>query len=40
MALNTEDYASMEQYNLVIGNVLGLTNDYLSWNVAKDPRHR
>lgn len=36
MALSTEDYASIEQYDFVMGNVLGLTNDYFSWNVEKD----
>lgn len=36
MALSTEDYASIEQYDFVMGNVLGLTNDFFSWNVEKD----
>lgn len=36
MALSTEDYASIEQYDFVMGNVLGLTNDYFCWNVEKD----
>jgi hypothetical protein len=36
MTLSDEDYASIEQYDIVMGNVLGLTNDYFSWNVEKD----
>ncbi|OOG00065.1 hypothetical protein ASPCADRAFT_512610 [Aspergillus carbonarius ITEM 5010] len=36
MALSDEDYASIEPYDIAMGNVLGLTNDYFSWNVEKD----
>jgi hypothetical protein len=36
MALSDKDYASIEQYDIAMGNVLGLTNDYFSWNVEKD----
>ena len=36
MALSAEDYASIVQYDFVMGNVLGLTNDYFSWHVEKD----
>ncbi|PWY80449.1 terpenoid synthase [Aspergillus sclerotioniger CBS 115572] len=36
MALSDEDYASIEQYDIAMGNVLGLTNDYFSWNVERD----
>ncbi|KAJ5184525.1 Terpenoid synthase [Penicillium cf. griseofulvum] len=36
MALSEEDYASVEQFDIAMGNVLGLTNDYFSWNMEKD----
>lgn len=36
MAMSDEDYATIEQYDIAMGNVLGLTNDYFSWNVEKD----
>lgn len=36
MTLSEEDYASIEQFDIAMGNVLGLTNDYFSWNIEKD----
>ncbi|KAK2872114.1 hypothetical protein FQN49_002557 [Arthroderma sp. PD_2] len=30
------DYESIKEYDVAMGNVLGLTNDYFSWNVEKD----
>ncbi|KAL2809262.1 terpenoid synthase [Aspergillus granulosus] len=36
MTLSDEDYASIEQYDIAMGNVLGLTNDYFSWEVEKN----
>lgn len=36
MTLSDEDYASIEQYDIVMRNILGLNNDYFSWNVEKD----
>ncbi|KAJ5631944.1 hypothetical protein N7490_008283 [Penicillium lividum] len=36
MDLSTEEYTSIEQYDIAMGNVLGLTNDYFSWNIEKD----
>ncbi|KAF2170473.1 hypothetical protein M409DRAFT_64201 [Zasmidium cellare ATCC 36951] len=34
--LSQEDYQSIESFDIAMGNVLGLTNDYFSWNVEKD----
>lgn len=36
MTLSEEEYASIEQFDIAMGNVLGLTNDYFSWNIEKD----
>ena len=36
MALSDNDYASIEQYDIAMGNVLGLTNDYFIWEIEKD----
>lgn len=36
MTLSDEDYASVEQFDIAMGNVFGLTNDYFSWNIEKD----
>ncbi|KAJ5961363.1 uncharacterized protein N7479_008513 [Penicillium vulpinum] len=36
MTLTEEEYASVEQFDIAMGNVVGLTNDYFSWNVEKD----
>ncbi|RAL03065.1 terpene synthase family protein [Aspergillus ibericus CBS 121593] len=36
MDLSDSDYASIEQYDIAMGNVLGLTNDYFSWHIEKD----
>ncbi|KAF5122666.1 Terpene cyclase ATR13 [Metarhizium anisopliae] len=36
MTLSAADYESIRQYDIAMGNVLGLTNDYFSWNVEKD----
>lgn len=36
MTLSAADYESIRQYDTAMGNVLGLTNDYFSWNVEKD----
>lgn len=36
MTLSEEDYASIEQFDIAMGNVLGLTNDFFSWNIEKD----
>ncbi|KAJ5909090.1 hypothetical protein N7495_001772, partial [Penicillium taxi] len=38
MTLSDEDYASIEQYDTAMGNVLGLTNDFFSWNIEKDQK--
>ncbi|POR31036.1 Terpene synthase [Tolypocladium paradoxum] len=35
ITLDDDDYESIQQYDTVMGNVLGLTNDYFSWNVEK-----
>lgn len=35
ITLDDDDYESIRQYNTVMGNVLGLTNDYFSWNVER-----
>ncbi|KAF5879411.1 putative sesquiterpene cyclase protein [Botrytis fragariae] len=36
IALNDADYESIKQYDFTMGNILGLTNDYFSWNVEKN----
>lgn len=36
IALSDEDYESIRAYDIAMGNVLGLTNDYFSWNIEKD----
>lgn len=36
MTLSTADYESIGEYDVAMGNILGLTNDYFSWNVEKD----
>ncbi|KAJ6780124.1 hypothetical protein PWT90_03837 [Aphanocladium album] len=36
MTLTTAEYESIRDYDIAMGNVLGLTNDYFSWNVEKD----
>lgn len=36
IALSDEDYESIKEYDLAMGNILGLTNDYFSWEVEKD----
>ncbi|CAI7607470.1 unnamed protein product [Penicillium glandicola] len=36
MTLSEEEHASIEQFDIAMGNVLGLTNDYFSWNIEKD----
>ncbi|KAJ5833987.1 Terpenoid synthase [Penicillium robsamsonii] len=36
MSLSEEDYASVQQFDIAMGNVLGLTNDYFSWNMERD----
>ncbi|KAF5011447.1 hypothetical protein FDECE_2436 [Fusarium decemcellulare] len=35
ISLSDEDYESIREYDFTMGNVLGLTNDYFSWNVEK-----
>lgn len=34
--MSDEDYESIRAYDVALGNVLGLTNDYFSWNIEKD----
>jgi hypothetical protein len=34
--LREEEYESTKEWDTVMGAVLGLTNDYFSWNVEKD----
>ncbi|CCD54927.1 BcSTC5, similar to sesquiterpene cyclase [Botrytis cinerea T4] len=34
--LSEEDYKSIREYDITMGNILGLTNDYFSWHVEKD----
>jgi hypothetical protein len=36
IAMSDEDYESIRAYDVALGNVLGLTNDYFSWNIEKD----
>ncbi|KAH9895501.1 isoprenoid synthase domain-containing protein [Xylariomycetidae sp. FL2044] len=36
LSLSTADYESIREYDVAMGNVLGLTNDYFSWDVEKD----
>ena len=36
ITLSEDDYEYIRQYDTAMGNVLGLTNDYFSWNVEKD----
>ncbi|KAJ5162612.1 Terpenoid synthase [Penicillium coprophilum] len=36
MMLSDEEYASIEAHDTAMGNVLGLTNDYFSWDMEKD----
>lgn len=36
MTLSDEDYASVEQFDIAMGNALNLINDYFSWNIEKD----
>ncbi|PHH85961.1 hypothetical protein CDD83_10935 [Cordyceps sp. RAO-2017] len=33
-----QEYESIREYEMAMGNVFGLTNDYFSWNVEKDQR--
>ncbi|PHH73651.1 hypothetical protein CDD80_3656 [Ophiocordyceps camponoti-rufipedis] len=35
MTMSPEDYSSIREYDIAMGNILGLTNDYFSWNVEK-----
>lgn len=34
--LSEEDRESIREYDITMGNVFGLTNDYFSWSVEKD----
>ncbi|ESZ89580.1 hypothetical protein SBOR_10034 [Sclerotinia borealis F-4128] len=34
--LTSEEYDSILEYDVTMGNILGLTNDYFSWNIEKD----
>lgn len=34
--LTEEEYESIKEYDMAMGNILGLTNDYFSWNIEKD----
>ncbi|KAF3480687.1 uncharacterized protein GIQ15_06034 [Arthroderma uncinatum] len=36
ITLSKSGYEPIRQYDIAMGNVLGLTNDYFSWNVEKD----
>lgn len=36
ITMSDEDYESIREYDVALGNVLGLTNDYFSWNIEKD----
>ena len=35
MTLTQEDYNSVREFDLTMGKILGLTNDYFSWNVEQ-----
>ncbi|CCD51765.1 BcSTC6, similar to sesquiterpene cyclase [Botrytis cinerea T4] len=36
ITLSQDDHESIRQYDFTMGNILGLTNDYFSWNVEKN----
>lgn len=36
ITMSEEDYKSIEQFDIAMGNILGLTNDYFSWHVEKN----
>ncbi|KAF7868765.1 uncharacterized protein EAF02_009501 [Botrytis sinoallii] len=36
ITLSHTDYESIQQYDFTMGNILGLTNDYFSWNIEKN----
>ncbi|PHH78251.1 hypothetical protein CDD82_3147 [Ophiocordyceps australis] len=36
MTMSPEDYTSIQDYDVAMGNILGLTNDYYSWHVEKN----
>ena len=36
ITLSQDDYESIRQYDFTMGNILGLTNDYFSWDVEKN----
>lgn len=34
--LTKDEYNSIREWDITMGNVIGLTNDYFSWKVEKD----
>lgn len=36
LVLSDSEYESIREYDFTMGNILGLTNDYFSWQVEKD----
>jgi hypothetical protein len=34
--MSEEDYESIREYDICMGNILGLTNDYFSWHVEQN----